>query len=102
MRELTEIRKDIDAVDRQISELFEKRLEYTKEVAEYKIASGKPILDQEREAEKLKSLAASVSKKENSQAVCSLFEEIMKLSRMQQTELIAAQQEQKVETGGSL
>ena len=34
MRELTEIRKDIDAVDRQISELFEKRLEYTKEVAD--------------------------------------------------------------------
>lgn len=45
MRELTEIRKDIDAVDRQITELFEKRLEYTKEVAEYKIAAGKPVLD---------------------------------------------------------
>ena len=102
MRELTEIRKDIDAVDRQITALFEKRLELTREVAEYKIAAGKPVLDPQREAEKLESLSGLTAKKENSKAVCSLFEEIMKLSRMQQTKLIADQQEQKMETGGSI
>ena len=41
MRDLGEIRKDIDAIDQQITALFEQRMNLTRQVAEYKLASGK-------------------------------------------------------------
>lgn len=88
IRDLSEIRDEIDVIDRQILELFEKRMELTSEVAEYKIAVGKPVLDREREAEKLNRLSAQARKEENRQAVVSLFETIMALSRQQQTTII--------------
>ena len=40
MTDLQEIRKQIDEVDEQIVRLFERRMKLTKEVAEYKIATG--------------------------------------------------------------
>lgn len=88
IRNLSEIRDEIDVIDRQILELFEKRMELTSEVAEYKIAVGKPVLDRERESEKLNRLSAQARKEENRQAVVSLFETIMALSRQQQTTII--------------
>ena len=38
MRDLGEIRKDIDAIDQQITALFEQRMNLTRQVAEYKLA----------------------------------------------------------------
>ena len=47
MKDLSEIRKDIDVIDRQIIELYKQRMELTTEVAEYKISTGKAVLDRE-------------------------------------------------------
>ena len=58
MRELADIRAELDVIDKKITELFEERLELVTQVAECKIANGKPVLDRKREAEKLARLSA--------------------------------------------
>lgn len=41
MRELVDIRKEIDSVDADIVALYEKRMKLAEQVAEYKIGTGK-------------------------------------------------------------
>ena len=53
MRDLQEIRQDIDRVDGDLVKLFQERMELCREVAEYKIDTKKRVLDPKREAEKL-------------------------------------------------
>lgn len=48
MRDLLEIRNEIDELDDKIVELYERRMQLTTEVAEYKIETGKQIFDKER------------------------------------------------------
>ena len=53
MTDLQECRRKIDEIDNQMVELFEKRMKVCEEVAEYKIHTGKKVLDPEREHAKL-------------------------------------------------
>ena len=48
MKDLQDIRKEIDAIDEQIVELYKERMKRTTEVTSYKIATGKQVLDRER------------------------------------------------------
>ena len=45
MKDLLDIRKDIDKIDEQIVKLYEERMKLTSDVAEYKINTGKQIFD---------------------------------------------------------
>ena len=49
MDKLTECRRKIDAIDTEIIRLYEERMQVVKEVAEYKISKGLPVLDSSRE-----------------------------------------------------
>ena len=49
--DLKELRNEIDVVDRQIVDLFEKRMDIASRVADYKIANGKKVFDKEREGD---------------------------------------------------
>lgn len=88
MRDLNEIRVDIDAIDSQIVALYEQRMELTKQVAEYKIANNKPVLDAAREAVKLERIAELVKDPEYKDGAVALFEAIMAISRAQQQVLL--------------
>ena len=57
MKDLLDIRNEIDGIDRQIVELFENRMMLTTQVAEYKISTGKAVFDKEREVSKLDSVS---------------------------------------------
>ena len=46
--DLLEIRDQIDIVDKEIVELFEKRMQLSADVAEYKISNNKEVLDPKR------------------------------------------------------
>lgn len=59
MEDLNELRKEIDTIDKAMVDLFEKRMDVSRRVAEYKIANGKKVLDREREQQKLESLGAA-------------------------------------------
>ena len=50
-RNLEEIRSEIDLLDKELAELFEKRFHLVKEVIDYKIKNRLPILDEGREKE---------------------------------------------------
>lgn len=56
MTDLQECRKEIDEIDSEIIRLFEKRMKVCEDVAEYKIRTGKKVLDPERERQKIASL----------------------------------------------
>lgn len=88
MRDLLELRERIDRIDREIVKLFEERMEICREVAEYKIANGKKVLDREREQEKLKTLSGLAHNDFNRHGVLELFQQIMSMSRKLQYQLL--------------
>lgn len=87
MKDLQDIRKEIDAIDEQIVELYKERMKRTTEVASYKISTGKQVLDRERELSKLASLEALADSDFTKNAVRELFEQIMSTSRKKQYQL---------------
>lgn len=84
MQDLSEIRKRIDTIDTQICDLFSQRMQCTHEVAKYKRANNKPVLDRGRERAKLADVASKVPEplRDYSQV---LFNLIMEISRAQQS-----------------
>lgn len=88
MRDLKDIRVEIDQVDKDILELFLRRMELACQVAEFKIATGKKVYDKAREEEKLDKLAGYVEDDFSKQAVKELYTQIMSISRKKQFALI--------------
>lgn len=87
--DLLELRGQIDEIDKQIVDLYEKRMEISKGVAEYKISTGKKVFDRQREMEKLAAVKALTHNDFNSHGVEELFEQIMSMSRKLQYQLLA-------------
>jgi len=88
MLDLNEIRKDIDGIDRQLVELFEKRMKLTSDVARFKIETGKKVLDPARERQKLEAIKGLVQNPDNVHAIDDLFSQIMANSRKYQYMLL--------------
>ena len=88
MKDLQESRKEIDWIDDEIIKLFERRMEVCKDVAAYKLNTGKPVLDRKRELDKLKVLREKASDSFYAHGVEELFEQIMAMSRKMQYKLL--------------
>ncbi len=88
MTDLSALRKEIDAIDKQIVELYEKRMTVCEAVAEYKIQNGKKVFDKEREDAKLAALTAMTHSAFNSHGIEELFRQIMSMSRKLQYQLL--------------
>ena len=86
--DLTKLREQIDIIDRQIVELYEQRMDVSRQVAEYKIETGKKVFDKEREEEKLRKVKSLTHNEFNSHGVEELFEQIMSMSRKLQYKLL--------------
>lgn len=97
MLDLLKIRKNIDVLDQEILELYEKRMALSNEVANYKIANGKNVLDRERELEKLERIDSLVINEENKQGAKELFMQIMAISRKLQYKLLASKKDEKTD-----
>lgn len=87
--DLLELRKRIDEIDGRIVELYEKRMDICREVAEYKIDSGKKVFDRQRETEKLEKVRSLTHNDFNGQGIVELYEQIMSMSRKLQYRLLA-------------
>ena len=87
--DLQECRKELDGIDRQLTELFERRMEICGQVAQTKIASGKAVYDGEREKQKLDAVEAMAHGEFNQTGVRELFSQIMTISRRYQYRLLA-------------
>ncbi|MCC8028876.1 MAG: chorismate mutase [Lachnospiraceae bacterium] len=88
MKDLKEIRNDIDSIDRQIVDLYERRMNLATQVADYKISTGKQVFDAEREIAKLNSVAEMAHSDFTSHGARELFEHIMSMSRKKQYQLL--------------
>lgn len=89
--DLSELRTELDGIDRQIVELYEKRMDVCRQVAEYKIETGKRVFDKEREQQKLKAVSGLTHNEFNAHGIRDLFEQIMSMSRKLQYQMIAEQ-----------
>lgn len=88
MKDLNELRKEIDRIDREIVNLYQKRMEIAASVAKYKINTGKKVFDRERENSKLEALTAMGATSFNKYGIGELFEQIMAMSRKRQYQLL--------------
>ena len=87
--DLLQLRDILDDIDAQIVELYEKRMDVCKQVAEYKIETGKKVFDKQREMEKLSKVKSLTHNEFNSHGIEELFEQIMSMSRKLQYQLLA-------------
>ena len=84
--DLKELRVKIDAIDSEITRLFQERMDVVTGVADYKRANNLPVLDAARERDKLNAIAESV-RPEMETYIRSLYSMIFELSRNYQSEL---------------
>ena len=85
--DLNELRDELDVIDEQIVDLFQKRMEVCGEIAEVKKESGKAVYDSRREREKMNSLI-KMTQDDFKRDVFSLYTSIMDLSKSYQTRKI--------------
>lgn len=79
--DLSDIRIQLDECDSEIVRLFEKRMALAEEVATVKLASGKAVLDKERENAKLASVSGMASNELNAEGIREVFKLLMSISR---------------------
>lgn len=77
MRDLSELREEIDQIDSEIVQLYERRMGVAEEVAAYKISVGKQVFDKAREESKLQTLSGKGSTTFLKLGIRELFEQIM-------------------------
>ena len=87
--DLISLRDKIDKIDAQIVSLYEDRMDICRQVAEYKIETGKKVFDKQREQEKIAKVKSLTHNEFNSHGIEELFEQIMSMSRKLQYQLLA-------------
>ncbi len=86
--DLAKLREQIDTIDKQIVELYEQRMDVSKQVAQYKMETGKKVFDKEREEAKIRKVKSMTHNEFNSTGVEELFEQIMSMSRKLQYQML--------------
>ncbi|HBR02246.1 MAG TPA: chorismate mutase, partial [Ruminiclostridium sp.] len=85
---LEKIRSEIDALDRELAGLIEKRMDLVSLVAEYKSRNNVNVLDAKREEKVIENALSVVSNADYSNSIRAAFESIMALSREYQRKKI--------------
>jgi len=86
--DLLELRGKLDEIDENIVALYERRMDICRQVAEYKISTGKKVLDRQREQEKLAKVKSLTQDEFYKKGVEELFEQIMSMSRKLQYRML--------------
>lgn len=85
---LQNIRDEIDKIDKQLVELFERRMEIVKDVAQYKIENNMQVLDKEREKQVIKKNIGFLKNKKIEVYAAEYFDNLMSVSRKMQKDII--------------
>lgn len=88
MNELEKCRQEIDEIDRQLMELFEKRMDVAVRVAEYKADNNLPIYNGDRESQVIKNNVQRLKDDRYEILARRFFIGLMELSRELQGEVI--------------
>ena len=85
MKELSELRQDIDRIDRQLFELFSERVDVAREIGEYKRERGLRVYDPARERQKVADAGSRVPEELRTYAQV-LMELLMEAARSQEVD----------------
>lgn len=88
MNKLEEYRREIDLIDKEMIALFERRMDVARKVGEYKKENNMEILNSKREAEVIEKNVNSLKNKDYKDIGREFFENLMKLSRSLQKDII--------------
>lgn len=88
MNELEQCRKEIDEIDKELINLFERRMDVAIRVANYKKENDLPIYDEERESKVIKKNIDNLKNKNYDLLARRFFLSIMELSRSLQESII--------------
>ena len=83
------IRSQINQLDEELVALLEKRMELVDQVAAYKRATGKPVLDTNREKAVLERVGKLVQKDDYRSAIQATFSDMIAQSRAYQSSKLA-------------
>ncbi len=86
---LLEIRDRLDVIDKEITELYKKRMDLCTLVAETKIKSGKAVFDPARETEKLDTVSSYLESDFDKKAIRELYQQMMTISRRLQLGILS-------------
>ena len=92
MNELENLREKIDAIDKEMIALFEKRMDIVANIAAYKIKNNLPVLNQNREDIIVSKVKSTVKNKDYADSAADLIKDIMEISKKFQQKLISKQQ----------
>jgi chorismate mutase/prephenate dehydratase len=81
MKDLASLRRVIDYIDKEIINLFEKRMETVIKIAQYKEQNGLPILNESREKEVIEKNISYLKNKSLQKEALDFFNYIMNISR---------------------
>lgn len=84
--DLLELRNEIDKLDDELIPLLLKRMDISRQVAEYKVQNGIPVLNEQRELEILEDVASKCG--EQGEVIKTVFSAIMDASRALQHKII--------------
>lgn len=102
MSELDNIRSEIDEIDRELTELFEKRMGLVKKVADYKKKNDLPVLNSKREKEVIAKNISYLKNKELSKVLETFFINLMNVSKSLEENEIGCEKEKNFEIYGLL
>ena len=88
MSSIEELRKDIETIDRQMIELFEKRMSVSAKIAAYKKENNIPVLDKEREKALIAKNVANLSNKEFEEYYKDFFTGMLDASKKYQHDIL--------------
>ena len=92
MDKLQQAREEINAIDKQIAQLYARRMEAVKQVLKYKQQHGLPVLDTAREQAVIEKNSAFVSDEWRPYYI-SFLQDMMKNSRQYQSDHMADESE---------
>ncbi|WP_346929406.1 chorismate mutase [Clostridium sp.] len=88
MNELEQCRKEIDEIDKELINLFERRMDVAIRVANYKKENDLPIYNEERESKVIKKNVDNLENKNYDLLARRFFLSVMELSRSLQESII--------------
>jgi len=94
MEGLAEYRKEIDRIDKELTSLFEERMNFALKIAQYKKENNIAILQNGREDEVLERAVSNLKNKDYSDEIKSFLTSTMEISRSLQNRKISADMDQ--------
>ncbi len=85
---MEKLRSELDVIDKQIRELFEKRLDVVSKVAQYKLDNNLDVLDRKREESIIKNRVCELNNSDYTNYYVQFLENQFEISRSLQEKLI--------------